>query len=68
MTIVTVRGPSDPRGLTVNAFTSVSLDPPLILVSINKRAKSHDLLRENPFAVNVLALSLIHISEPTRPY
>lgn len=55
MTVVTLRGPSEPRGLTVNAFTSVSLDPPLVLVSINKAAKSHDLLRDSPFAVNVLA-------------
>lgn len=55
MTIVTVKGASEPRGLTVNAFTSISLDPPLILVSINKRAKSHDFLLESPFAVNILS-------------
>ncbi|MGH2703101.1 MAG: flavin reductase family protein [Actinomycetota bacterium] len=55
VTVVTVQGPSEPRGLTVNAFTSVSLDPPLILVSINKGAKSHDLLTDHAFAVNVLA-------------
>lgn len=55
VTVVTVQGPNGPRGLTVNAFTSVSLEPPLVLVSINKKAKSHDLLHDNPFAINVLA-------------
>ena len=43
-------------GLTVNAFTSVSLNPPLILVCIHKDAESHDhLLDSGLFAVNMLA-------------
>jgi flavin reductase len=62
VTVVTVQGPSEPRGLTVNAFTSVSLDPPLVLVSINKKARSHDLLRANPFAINVLASDQEHLA------
>lgn len=43
-----------PRGITVNAFSAVSLDPPLVLVAIARRARSHDLLRGKPFSVNVL--------------
>ena len=43
-----------PRGVTVNAFSSVSLEPPLILVAIARRARSHELLQEKPFSVNVL--------------
>jgi flavin reductase len=54
VTIVTFASDGGPRGITVNAFTSVSLDPPLILISIAERARSHDLLRDRPFAVNVL--------------
>jgi len=42
------------HGITVNSFTSVSLDPPLVLVSVDRRAHSHDLLHERPFTVNVL--------------
>lgn len=42
------------HGITVNSFTSVSLDPPLVLVSVDRRARSHDLLRERAFTVNVL--------------
>lgn len=45
-----------PRGLTVNSFTSVSLDPPLVLVCIDKQAGSHDtLLDAGCFAVSVLS-------------
>jgi flavin reductase len=55
VTVVTVDSENGNRGLTVNAFTSVSLDPPLVLISINKRARSHDALAGRSFAVNVLS-------------
>lgn len=44
-----------PAGLTVNSFTSVSLDPPLLLVCVHKQAASAGVLTAAPsFAVNVL--------------
>ena len=44
-----------PAGLTVNSFTSVSLDPPLLLVCLHKTAASAAALTEaSHFAVNVL--------------
>ena len=44
-----------PVGLTVNAFTSVSLDPPLVMVCIHKEADAHDpLLRAGHFGVSLL--------------
>ena len=44
-----------PAGLTVNSFTSVSLDPPLLLVCIAKPAASAAALIAAPnFAINVL--------------
>jgi len=52
--VVSFDSPDGPRGITVNSFTSVSMDPPLVLVSVAKRAASHDLLRDAPFCVNVL--------------
>ena len=52
--VVTFDGPEGRHGITVNSFTSVSLDPPLVLVSVAKRARSHDLLRGRAFTVNVL--------------
>jgi flavin reductase (DIM6/NTAB) family NADH-FMN oxidoreductase RutF len=56
VTVVTSRGPDGvPLGLTVNAFTSVSLNPRLVLVCIHRRASGHDsLLERGHFAVNVL--------------
>jgi flavin reductase len=42
------------RGITVNAFSSVSLQPPLIVIAIARAARSHDLLAGRPFTVNVL--------------
>ncbi len=44
------------HGITVSAFSSVSLEPPLVLICINKRASIHEHLREGcHFAVNILA-------------
>ena len=43
------------RGITVNSFTSVSLDPPLILVSLGEKTRSAQSLGPGrPFTVNVL--------------
>jgi flavin reductase (DIM6/NTAB) family NADH-FMN oxidoreductase RutF len=48
VTVVTVKSPStgDVRGMTANAFMSVSLDPPLVLVSVRRDARMHSLLHE----------------------
>lgn len=56
VTVVTTRTPDGrPCGLTVNAFSSVSLDPTLVLVCIERDAESHDCLHESGvFAVSVL--------------
>ncbi|MDO5724533.1 MAG: flavin reductase family protein [Flaviflexus sp.] len=52
---VTYEHEGTPRGITVNSFTSVSLAPPLILISLHERTAAHDLLDEStPFTVNVL--------------
>ncbi|MFJ3338662.1 flavin reductase family protein [Streptomyces sp. NPDC086766] len=45
-----------PRGMTANSFTSVSLDPPLVLVCVLRTAALHDVvLEEKAFAVSVLS-------------
>lgn len=56
VTVVTcLRPDGSPAGLTVNSFTSVSLEPPLLLVCLHKLAASAAALTEAPnFAVNVL--------------
>ena len=45
-----------PHGLTVSSFTSVSLDPPLILICLGHEVTSIDIFREaSHFAINILA-------------
>jgi flavin reductase (DIM6/NTAB) family NADH-FMN oxidoreductase RutF len=45
-----------PRGLTANSFTSVSLQPPLILVCLARTAASHRVFTEaEAFAVSILS-------------
>ena len=51
-----------PRGVTVNSFTSVSMDPPLILVSLARTAKAAGHLSEVPFTINVLKASQLDIA------
>lgn len=54
--VTTIQPDGSPRGFTANSFTSVSLDPPLILVCIAKTASSHPVFSMTQrFAVNVLA-------------
>jgi flavin reductase (DIM6/NTAB) family NADH-FMN oxidoreductase RutF len=56
VTVVTTRDEDGlPRGMTANSFTSVSLDPPLLLVCIGKAASSFPAFNSSDsFAVNVL--------------
>lgn len=57
VTVVTTRQPDGtPRGFTANSFTSVSLDPPLLLICIAKTAFSCDTFcAAEHFCVNILA-------------
>lgn len=57
VTVVTTQDPNgDPVGLTVNSFTSLSLDPPLILVCIGNGASTlRSLTEAECFGVSILA-------------
>jgi flavin reductase (DIM6/NTAB) family NADH-FMN oxidoreductase RutF len=57
--VVTAREQHDaPRGLTANAVASVSLEPPLVLVCIDRSANSHGTIRAaGNFGINVLPQS-----------
>jgi flavin reductase (DIM6/NTAB) family NADH-FMN oxidoreductase RutF len=57
VTILTYEVEGQPFGATVNSFTSVSINPPLVLVCLHKNAKAAKLLRTRSFTVNVLAAS-----------
>ncbi|HEY9524117.1 MAG TPA: flavin reductase family protein [Thermopolyspora sp.] len=54
--VVTVREARDDVGTTVNTFTSVSLDPPLVMVSIASTGYVNEmLLRQDRWAASVLS-------------
>lgn len=59
VTIVTVRdADGKDHGMTVSAFCSLSLDPPLVLFCVDHTASMHDLLLEHPrFGISVLSSS-----------
>ncbi len=56
VTVVTTLKDGVPHGITVNAFASVSADPPMLLVCVNREARSFLLISTSRiFCVNVLA-------------
>jgi flavin reductase (DIM6/NTAB) family NADH-FMN oxidoreductase RutF len=55
VTVITVGGPGAVHGATVNAFTSVSLDPALVMVSLNRRSLLCERLEGSAFGVNILS-------------
>lgn len=55
VTVITVDQDGEVHGMTANAFTSVSLDPLLVLVCVDHRARTHAHLQARKrFGVNVL--------------
>lgn len=55
VTVVTASGPDGPRGITVSSFIPVSLEPPLVLVSIMNSAQAHAAIAAGRFRVHLLA-------------
>jgi len=56
--VTTCDADARPTGLTVSAFASLSLDPPLVLVCVDHKSQTYPALRETGrFAVNVLTAS-----------
>jgi flavin reductase (DIM6/NTAB) family NADH-FMN oxidoreductase RutF len=64
VTVVTARAKDGRKiGLTVNSFTSVSLDPPLVLWSLSRQATDFAAFSAaTHFAINVLAANQHHLS------
>jgi len=56
VTVITTEARGEVRGMTANAFMSGSLEPPLCVISVAKRARIHPLLVEaGHFGVSILA-------------
>jgi len=64
VTVLTTRSQEQVHGMTANAFMSVSLRPPLVLVSVDRRARMSNLLHEGThFGVNVLEAGQATLSD-----
>lgn len=63
VTVVTAMHDGEPRGLAVNAFASVSLEPPVVMVCVaNQSATAPALHGSDHIAINVLAADQIEIA------
>ncbi len=57
VTVVTTGGPTEAAGMTVNSFTSVSLDPPLVLFCLHRDSRMVPMLRRTGgFVINFLTV------------
>lgn len=55
VTVITTQSADHPYGMTANAFSSLSLDPPLVLVCVSSGTEASQTIERNGvFAVNVL--------------
>jgi flavin reductase (DIM6/NTAB) family NADH-FMN oxidoreductase RutF len=64
VTIVTAMHAGEQHGMTVSSFTSVSLDPPLVIVSLHTGSRTHRLVSASgALAVNILSAAQQPLSE-----
>ncbi len=63
VTVVTTRTPEGVYGMTANAVSSVSLEPLLVLVCVDRKASAHRYIQGSKvFAVNILSEFQKHLS------
>jgi flavin reductase (DIM6/NTAB) family NADH-FMN oxidoreductase RutF len=62
VTVVTTMDGEVPRGLAVNAFANISLDPPTVMVCIQRTSSTHDcLFRAHHLAINILSTDQLDV-------
>ncbi|MHB9755618.1 flavin reductase [Streptomyces sp. BYX5S] len=64
VTVVTTDDDGTPRGLAVNAFSSISLDPPMVLVCVQRSSSTHPALhRATHLGINILAADQLDVAK-----
>ncbi len=64
VTVVTSLREGEPRGMTLNAFSSVAVDPPLLLICVNREARSYLYIATSRiFCVNLLSAGQRELAE-----
>lgn len=62
VTVVTALDDAIPRGLAVNAFASISLEPPTVMVAVQHSSSTHDcLFRAGHLAINILSADQLDV-------
>ncbi|MDT9594210.1 flavin reductase family protein [Nocardioides zeae] len=62
VTLVTAMDGDTPRGLAVNAFASISLDPPTVMVCVQRTSSTHDcLFRARHLAINIASVEQMDV-------
>jgi flavin reductase (DIM6/NTAB) family NADH-FMN oxidoreductase RutF len=62
VTVVTTMVDDVPKGLAVNAFANISLDPPIVMVAIQRTSSTHDpLFRASHLAINILSTAQLDV-------
>jgi flavin reductase (DIM6/NTAB) family NADH-FMN oxidoreductase RutF len=62
VTVVTALDGEKPRGLAVNAFSSITLDPPTVMVAVQRTSSTHDcLFRAEYLAINILSTDQLDV-------
>ena len=64
VTLVTAQDSHGPHGMTVSSFTAISLEPPLILVALERGARTHRIVEQvGHFAVVILRAEQRELAE-----
>ena len=64
VTIITAQTPNGPLGMTANSFSSISLDPALVLWSPAKNSQRHDAFVAAPrFCIHILAADQLEVAK-----
>ena len=64
VTVVTCWREGGIHGMTASSFTSVSLDPPLLLVCIDRRTRTHEYVsRQGAFGIHILGSDMQDVSD-----
>lgn len=62
VTVVTAMDEKTPRGLAVNAFASISLDPPTVMICVQRTSSTHDCLyTTDHLAINILSVDQLDV-------
>jgi steroid delta-isomerase-like uncharacterized protein len=64
VTVVTTDDEGSPKGLAVNAFSSISLDPPMVLVCVQRSSSTHPALhRASHLGISILAADQLDVAK-----